>query len=157
MVPTVFYQRMDTFGCRLYVYSLVNTCIIKYLYMNRYFEEDKAATAEICGQQPEFQVILAWASRKRHIFINGVLLCEKKHKTTAGYSVKGRHHISYQVEMPNQPMSAPDGKYTHGDGIIPAMPLDEIKIGDGGISRRSICVVCQKRYDKIFVPTSFCR
>ena len=124
--------------------------------MNRYFEEDKAATAEICGQPEPDQVILAWASRKRHIFVNGTLLCEKVHKS-AGYSPRGRHYISYQLDMPKSPKATPDEKYCHSDGIIPAMPLDEIKIGNGGISRKSICVTCQKRYDKIFMPTSFCR
>lgn len=118
--------------------------------MNRYFEEDKQVSAEICGEKEPDVVVLAWASRKRHIFINGVLLCEKKHKTHGGYSHKGGHYMSYQIEMPNRPKTDPDIKYTHTDGIIPALPLDEIKIGSGGISRQSICVACQKRYDKIF-------
>lgn len=117
--------------------------------MNRYFEEDKQATAEM-GSKPEPDtVILAWASRKRHIFVNGVLLCEKQHKSN-GYSPKGRHYVSYQLEMLSKPKSDPDTKHTHTDGIIPALPLDEIKIGDGGILRDSICAACQKRYDKIF-------
>ena len=120
--------------------------------MNRYFEEDKRMTAEICGEPEPDVVILAWASRKRHIFVNGVLLCEKQHKS-AGYSPKGGHYISYQLEMPSKPKTDPDSKHTHTDGIIPALPLDEIKIGDGGISRRSICAACQKRYDKIFMPS----
>lgn len=118
--------------------------------MNRYFEEDKCATAEICGEPEPDVVILAWASRKRHLFVNGVLLCEKQHKS-AGYSPKGGHYVSYQLEMPNKPKTDPDTKHTHTDGGIPPLPLDEIKIGDGGISRRSICAACQKRYDKIFV------
>lgn len=142
--------------------------------MNRYFEEDKRATAEICGEPEPDVVILAWASRKRHLFINDVLLCEKRHKTTDGYSAKGRHYISYQLDMPKEPMRNPDMTHTHGDGIIPAMPLDEIVIPmtpdfrqywekkDGlksviqkGLDRRSICAACQKRYDKIFMPTAF--
>ena len=94
-------------------------------------------------------VILAWASRKRHIFIDGDLICGKKGKTTAGYSVKGRHLISYQIEMPTKPLAFPDQRYSHGEGIIPFEPLDSIKIGDGGISRRSICLSCQKKYDKL--------
>lgn len=122
--------------------------------MNRYFEEDKIATSEICGSPEPDIVTLAWASRKRHIFVNRVLLCEKQHKS-AGYSRNGGHYISYQLEMPTKPKTTPDIKHTHTDGVIPALPLDEIKTGDGGISRRSICAACQKRYDKIFMPSSF--
>lgn len=121
--------------------------------MNRYFEEDKRMTAEICGKPEPDTVILAWASQKRHLFVNGVLLCEKKPKTTDGYSRKGGHYISYQLEMPSSALTVPDERYSHGEGIIPALPLDEIKIGNGGISRRSICAACQKRYDKIFMPS----
>ncbi len=120
--------------------------------MNRYFEEDKQATAEICGQPEPDKVILAWASRKRHLFVNGVLLCKKKHKTRDGYNHKGAHYMSHQLEFPTWEKRGPDEKYTHLDGIIPAKPLDEV----GGIIRTSICAACQKRYDKIFVPTSFC-
>ena len=80
--------------------------------MNRYFEEDKQATAEM-GSKPEPDtVILAWASRKRHIFVNGVLLFAKQHKSN-GYSPKGRHYVSYQLEMPSWPMTHPDTKHTH--------------------------------------------
>jgi len=100
------------------------------------------------GKEPK--VVLAWASRKRHLFVNGVLLCGKKPKTGDGYSRKGGHYISYQLEMPDKPMIHPDTKYTHTDGIIPYLPLDEIRIGNGGISRKSICADCQKRYDLHF-------
>ena len=121
--------------------------------MNRYFEEDKRATAEICVPVEPDKVVLAWASRKRHLFVNGVLLCEKKHKTGDGYNHKGGHYMSYQLEFPTWDKRGPDEKYAHFDGIIPAKPLDEI----GGIIRSSICAACQKRYDKIFMSTSFCR
>ena len=95
------------------------------------------------------QVILAWASRTRHIFVDGKLLCEATHKTN-GYSPKGGHYVSYQLEMPDKPKTHPDISHTHTDGIIPFLPLDEIKIGNGGISRKSICRKCQKQYDKLF-------
>lgn len=123
--------------------------------MNRYFEEDKRATDEICGEPEPDKVILAWGSRTRHIFVNDTLLCEKKPKTTDGYSRKGGHYMSYQLQMPRVPKTHPDEKYNHSDGIIPALPLDEIKIHGIGLCRRTICAACQKRYDKIFMPTAF--
>lgn len=94
-------------------------------------------------------ITLAWASRKRHLFVDGRLLCEKTHKS-AGYSPRGGHYISYQLDMPKTPKQCPDERYCHSDGTIPFLPLDDIKIGDGGILRSSICATCQKRYDKLF-------
>lgn len=101
---------------------------------------------EICCQPDTNKVVLAWASRKRHIFVNGILLCASRHKTGDGYNHKGGHYMSYQLEFPTWEKRDPDQKCAHFDGIIPAKPLDEI----GGIIRSSICTACQKRYDKIF-------
>jgi hypothetical protein len=143
-------QRMDVHPLFSTIYLLFNS-----IFMNRYFDEDKRATAEICGEPEPTKVCLAWGSRKRHLFVNDVLLCEKRFETAGGYSRKGGHSISYQIAgLPTYQMTTPDQKFSHGDGIIPALPLDEIKIGDGGISRKSICAACQKRYDKLFIPTS---
>jgi hypothetical protein len=99
----------------------------------------------------ERKIVIAWASRKRHIFIDGALLCAKEPKTKCGYSGRrrGGHLISYQIEMPDSEIQKPDEKYSHGEGIIPDLPLDEIKIGSGGIIRSSICTSCQKKYDKM--------
>ena len=90
-------------------------------------------------------ITLAWASRKRHIFIDGKMICQCDHKTRGGYSKKGGHYVSYQMEMPTY-KKTPDSTYTHTDGVIPALPLDKI----GGIFRKSICAICQKKYDSIF-------
>jgi hypothetical protein len=93
------------------------------------------------------EVIIAWASRKRHIFIDGKLICETKHK--GDYS-RGGHYCSYDLSgLPKHPKDTPDVDYKNGggchtSGIIPFKPLSEID----GIITRSICNKCQKAYAK---------
>lgn len=92
-------------------------------------------------------VCIAWASRKRHIFVNGHLICETKHKPD--YS-RGGHYCSYTLsELPTHEKQAdvdyPKGGGCHMDGIIPFKPLTEI----GGISQRSICSKCLAKYVKL--------
>jgi hypothetical protein len=93
------------------------------------------------------EVIIAWGSRKRHIFIDGKLLCETKHKPD--YS-RGGHYCSYTLSGLPKHDKKPDVDYkggggAHLDGVIPFKPLDEI----GGIITRSICNKCQALFSKL--------
>jgi hypothetical protein len=89
------------------------------------------------------KVVIAWGSRKRHIFIDGEILCKVKHKP--GYS-KGGHYNSYDLDpgVFDRKFKGDLDQYTHTDGIIEFKSL-EIQ----GIMRESICKKCQKKYDKL--------
>ena len=89
------------------------------------------------------KVVIAWGSRKRHIFIDGKILCGKNHKPA--YS-KGGHYNSYDLDSSvfEKRKEHKDTKYTHTDGIIEFKSLES-----QGIIRKSICKKCQKKYDKM--------
>jgi hypothetical protein len=92
-------------------------------------------------------VVIVWASRKRHIFIDGKLLCETKHK--GDYS-RGGHYCGYSLSGLPIHEKEPDVDYKNGggahrEGIIPFKPLSEV----GGISERSICNKCKKAYSNL--------
>lgn len=100
-------------------------------------------------------VCLAFATKKRHIAVDGHVLCEPKHRT-AGYSVKNGQYNSLSLSgIPTNRKIHDDvdfinkmGKLagTHPDGIIDFKPLDQ---QDTVIITRSICSKCLKRYNKL--------
>lgn len=93
------------------------------------------------------KVHLAWATRVRHIAVDGKVLCEPK-ITSAGFSVSnGQYNTLALSGLPTYPKSSDDSDRSHGDGEIKFAPLDE---QDFKINSRSICKKCQKRYSKLF-------
>jgi hypothetical protein len=95
----------------------------------------------------EHKVALCWATKKRHIAVDGKVLCEPKH-TTTGYSVKNGGYNSLSLSgIPTHFKISDDSKHTHGDGIIPFVPLEKQPFN---IIRRSICTKCQKKYDALW-------
>lgn len=92
-------------------------------------------------------VILAWATKKRHIAIDGKVLCEVKHKNS-GYSVHNGQYNSIALHgLPDHPKQYDDDKLTHQDGIIEYAPLDQQKVK---IITSSICNKCLERYNRIW-------
>lgn len=92
------------------------------------------------------QVLLAWATKKRHIAIDGNLLCEAKSKTS-GFSIKNGQYNSISLSgLPTRTKTDDDKKYCHSDGIIEFKPLDQQSVK---IITSSICAKCLKKYTKI--------
>ncbi len=91
-------------------------------------------------------VKLAFATKKRHIAIDEVVLCEPKHKT-AGYSVKnGQYNTLSLSGLPDYERKSGDMKRTHTDGIIPLLPLNEQPFL---VIESSVCAKCKSRYEKL--------
>lgn len=95
----------------------------------------------------ERKVVLCWATKKRHIAVDNIVLCEPKH-VTDGYSVKSGGLNSLSLSgIPTYNKTSNDSKYTHSDGIISFLPLkNQIYI----INESSICSKCLKKYEKLF-------
>lgn len=92
-------------------------------------------------------VALCWATKRRHIAIDGRVLCETKH-FTAGYSVKNGSYNSLSLSgIPTHNKLSHDSKNSHSDGIIPWLPIEEQPLF---INTTSICVKCLKRYNQTF-------
>lgn len=92
-------------------------------------------------------VALAWATKKRHIAIDGKVLCEAESKCD-GYSVKnGKYNGLALRGIPSDVKDHDDTKYTHTDGIIDFAPLDKQPTV---IIERSVCSKCLKKYNKLF-------
>ena len=119
-----------------------------------------------CGSSPESQtaesgrlenfvsppvVVLAWAQKKRHIAVNGKVLCEPKHsrhirqRGESGYNSLSINGIPDYGKKYNDVDYGKGRGGSHHDGIIPFKPLNEI----GGIIERSICNKCKARYEKL--------
>ena len=96
----------------------------------------------------EHIVALCWATKKRHIAVDGKVLCEPKHKTT-GYSVKNGSYNSLSLSgIPTHLKETNDGdKYSHSDGVIPFLPIDKQPFF---INTKSICFKCLKKYNNLF-------
>lgn len=93
-------------------------------------------------------ICLAWATKKRHIAVNGKVLCETKSKT-AGYSVKnGCYNTIALSGLPTYNKHTDDMPGIHGDGIIEYKPLDEQQLI---INTKTICKKCVKEYEKLFM------
>jgi hypothetical protein len=91
-------------------------------------------------------VCLAWATRVRHIAVDGQVICETKRKTS-GYSVNNGQYNSISLSgLPDYPKEGDDVKYTHTDGLIEFKPLDQQKMK---ISTRSICKKCLSKYEQL--------
>ena len=90
-------------------------------------------------------VALAWATKKRHIAVNGKVLCEPKIRS-AGYSVKnGQYNTLALTGVPDYPKTTDDVRYCHGAGIIKFAALNEQPTY---CDPKSICRQCQKRYER---------
>lgn len=99
------------------------------------------------GPTHKHEVTLCWATKKRHISVDGVVLCNANH-TTAGYSTKnGGYNSLYLSGIPTHFKNSDDSKTTHSDGIVSYMPLDKQPFK---INRRSICIKCQNKYDALW-------
>lgn len=89
-------------------------------------------------------IALAWATKKRHIAIDGEVLCVPV--KSRGYSVKNGCYNSLGLSgIPDTPKKADDIKYSHCDGLIKFAPLDQ---QETKIVTSSICVKCLKKYEK---------
>ncbi len=91
-------------------------------------------------------VTLCWATKKRHISVDGVVLCEPKH-TTAGYSVKNGGYNTLSLSgLPTHKRISGDERLSHTDGIIPFLPLSEqpFKVIESGV-----CNKCKDKYYKL--------
>lgn len=90
-------------------------------------------------------VCLAWATKKRHIAIDGKVLCKPKHKTD-GYSVKNGQYNSISLAgLPTRTKTEDDVRFSHSDGFIEFKPLSEQKIK---IDTKSICGNCLLKYEQ---------
>lgn len=68
-------------------------------------------------------VCLAWATRVRHIAVDGVILCQYDRKTT-GYAVSnGQYNTISLSGLPDYRKEKDDEKHTHTDGVIDFKPL----------------------------------
>lgn len=95
----------------------------------------------------ETTVCLAWATKKRHIAINGNVICESERKTS-GYSVKnGQYNTISLSGLPDYKKTTNDEKFSHSDGIIEYLLLDKQSVK---IDTTSICSICIKKYQKLF-------
>lgn len=103
-------------------------------------------------EQKEKIVALAWAQKKRHIAVDGEVLCEPKHTNKIRQRGEGGYNSLTINGIPKDPKQYEDEDYpggggSHYGGVIPFKPLDEI----GGIIQRSICKQCIKKYNKLFL------
>lgn len=90
-------------------------------------------------------VCLAWATKKRHIAVNGKVLCGASSKSD-GYSVKnGSYNTIALSGLPTYEKHCDDKRYSHGDGIIAFERLDKQK---WAIDTKSICSKCLKKYER---------
>lgn len=92
-------------------------------------------------------VTLCWATVKRHIAIDGQVLCAQNF-TTDGYSVKNGRYNSIQLSgIPTELKDDDDRPCCHTDGVISYAPLEKQAVV---INRSSICVKCQRKFDVIW-------
>lgn len=93
------------------------------------------------------KVQLAWATRVRHIAVDGKILCEATSRS-AGFSVSNGVYNTLSLRgIPTYAKTSDDLQTSHGDGEIKFAPLDK---QDYKINLRSVCKTCQKKYAKLF-------
>lgn len=98
-----------------------------------------------CAPVPS--VCLAWATKKRHIAVDGMVLCEPKHKTS-GYSHRNGQYNSISLTgLPTERKIHDDQKNGHSDGMIDYKPLSQQSVK---IDTRSICAKCLSKYESLF-------
>lgn len=119
--------------------------------MNKGTEQSNNTANDLCNvlatePNAERKVALCWATKKRHIAVDGKVLCEPDHKTT-GYSVKnGGYNTLTLSGLPTYEKVNDDSKYTHPDGNIPFRAMDKQPTK---IDTRSICRKCLKKYEQL--------
>lgn len=95
-------------------------------------------------------VALAWATKKRHIAVDGIILCDAI-STSGGYSRKNGSYNGLALSgIPDFIKQVDDDKYAHGGGIIKPLPLEQQPYK---IIPSSICAKCLKKYNKFFTQT----
>ena len=87
-------------------------------------------------------VALAWATRKRHIAIDGKLLCAPAFTSGIRQRGAGGYNSMTVGGVPSKPKELADDKGSHFDGVIAAAPLE----AQPGIITSSICLACQTRF-----------
>jgi hypothetical protein len=86
-------------------------------------------------------VIVAWAHQKRHLVVDGVVLCRPQFsdrirpRGATGYNALSLHGI---IDHPKRP----DSPGYHQAGSIPFLPLGDVE----RLILSSICAKCQRRY-----------
>lgn len=93
------------------------------------------------------EVCLTWAVRRRHIAVDGRILCETKRKTDGYCTGNGQYNTLSLSGLPGYKKDTNDTPYTHLDGYIEYKPLPEQKVK---IDTRSICKKCLEKYEKLF-------
>lgn len=89
---------------------------------------------------------LVWATKKRHIAVDGVILCQPP--KSAGYSKSnGSYNTLGLSGIPATRKIDDDVKYSHTGGLIKFKPLHE---QDVMIITSSICKKCLKKYKSFF-------
>jgi hypothetical protein len=91
------------------------------------------------------KVILAWATKKRHIAINNRLLCGPQFTGSIRQRGESGYNSITISGIPDYPKEHADSKYSHHDGQIPFKPLSNID----GLITNSICFKCQRKYAKL--------
>ena len=93
------------------------------------------------------RVCLAWATRVRHIAVDGSLLCFAKSKT-GGYAVSnGAYNTIALSGLPTRNKNEDDTQYTHTDGFIEFLPIENQNVK---INVKSVCKKCLGKYERLF-------
>ena len=95
------------------------------------------------------QVILAWGQKKRHIAVDGKVLCQPKFSNNIRQRGETGYNSLTVSGIPTEEKTIADDKYTHTDGIIPSLPLHEILIQGKPLVQKSICAKCKKIYGNL--------
>jgi hypothetical protein len=92
-------------------------------------------------------VCLVWVTRKRHVAVDGKLICAAKQKS-GGYTAGNGQYNSLAISgLPKTPHTG-DAPYTHPGGIIDYLPLADQK---KPVVTTSICKKCLTRYAALLV------
>jgi len=90
------------------------------------------------------EVVLAWATQKRHIAVDGQVLCKTRSKTAGFSCANGQYNSLAMHGLPTNERTSGDVKYSHTEGIIPPLPLEAQPFP---VITKSICAKCKKRYE----------
>lgn len=94
----------------------------------------------------ELTACLAWATKKRHIAVNGKILCEPSRKTTGYCGENGQYNTLSLSGLPTYEKKEDDVKFSHSDGFIEFKPLSDQKVK---IDTSSVCSKCARKYKRL--------